>query len=363
MFVYFNICNLKTTQLIIIESSQKNEFLKEILQVYTIVSNLPLMLITIGLSVIYYYHSNYYSCGRLLSHFSISYLIFNDYDDDNYNSNQFVYQIIFAFCVVVFNVVILYYFRNFLKYRYDQRYEQGYDNCNREPLSKEARGSLSVNSLQQEEKEQDVDNGERMIEFEMRRLIKNEASIAVKFLWISLYFASILMTVLYMLTSSLPNDNELGINDEWQMLIIHYVLAIFLTITNVFVIPNVADIIIGYICHRFARSYVIFYLRTFSCIIIPLIFSIIFLDKCFGYWTYLWRPCMDKSKHDLFEIRFTNGLFLSDEILSNYKDICQPNNMKSMYNVTSCMRSYFDQWSPIITIKMLLFVANPWYVC
>lgn len=128
-------------------------------------------------------------------------------------------------------------------------------------------------------------------------LIKKYSKIVINIVWMFCYLLSIVLTCFCIITTNLPENNVLNINNEYAYDVIHYSLLFVLAITNIYVIPKVVNIYTDNCkCCDDNKHVIIFILRSINSVLIPLIVSIMFLNGCGKYWTKLWITCIDDSQ-------------------------------------------------------------------
>ena len=374
--------NIRQSSSETIQFKDEMVFLELIGQVYEFISNKFLIFVLILLTIIYYITSNYYECGEIISHFSLTYV--KIIDEYNSEIDMIMFQVIIVACLVLFNIVCCWQLLKLHKYIKHMRVRKA-NMYTREVNPIRVMGSEDIDySDKPVEPVHVVDdysynynhnynyNYQDTNENHYNKDYNDETLCAtvLKFVvWLFLLLLNVFITMVYFISASLPNENILNLNHEWQDNILHYGLALWLTISNIFVIPKFTDSIICKCCKcckccnsnsnaYITRAYIIFTLRSIIAIGVPLLTSVLFLNNCLGYWTYLWKPCIVEDEKVKFNIDLT--LYEIDVELSSYKDICEYNRLESMDDVTVCLRSYFDIWIPIVTVKLLLFIINPW---
>lgn len=356
MTVYKSVVYLKRPMIAVSNKNHETRFLISISVIYKFISNIFVIIIAVALIVIYYFTSNYYECGRITSHLSIAYVeISKEYLSE---TESLVCQILICILVIFFNLIVV-----------NQLSKLIFALIFGELSTSKGKLSDSFGSS--------VSSASGYTKWNCNCTVK----LTIKaFIWLSLYLVCAMLSIFYVLTMQLPDDNVFNINTEWERLLFHYLLAFILTATNVFVVPTLTDSMTN-ICglqlnkhsYKRLRPYIIMTLRSLIAIFIPFGASIVLLNNCLGYWTYFWDPCRNKS---LGSSLFDKTAYFDTETqinainagsagagsvylqLSSRDDICS----HGWTDVTTCFRSYFDIWIPIVIIKLSLFILNPWYV-
>ena len=295
-------------------------------------SNYLIIPIVGALIIFYYFLSSYYDCGRITSHFTLAYI---ELDFNNNSISQWLCQLFIIWVFIIFNANMFYYLSWLNKMQLKKREKNNFnDNVNGRTC-----GNVFMCVLY----------------------------------WI-IYLVSIILCILYIATSSLPRDNVLNINNAYQQISLHYLLGIVLTITIVYIVPKVSDYMTSMQCcncicnyNSKSKGYIIFYLRSMLSILIPFVTSVLFLNDCLGFWSLLWNPCLEQNNNSIFNIQSTFQISYDINIdititYSTQNDICHTNNINvnNIHGINQCLRSFWDIWIPIVTIKLLLFIVNPW---
>lgn len=331
---------------------------------FDIFSHYIFVLILIILSILYYFFSNYYECGRTVSHFAITYFMNNN---GEYNLLLQTFVIVLATslsCFVLFSLIKLANSDN-SKFRFESiqtltmiendnddecKLKEYKSNC--KSNCSNCRGGISANC----------------------------SNIIWAFALLSAYMVGAIIDVCYILIQSLPQKNvemfgsNVSVFSSHVYYLLDYSLAFILTIINIYIVPKLVDSLwrVMGMCtcrnqnnhiattnlfkrHFQIRTCLSWFLRSLITIVIPLISSIIFLNNCGNYWTTFWKPCTNTINERMFNIHFSNVT------ISTADSICYVNNniISDASSVNQCLRSFFDHWLPIITLKLILFILNP----
>eukprot|EP01084_Bolivina_argentea_P049919 91787_1 len=115
--------------------------------------------------------------------------------------------------------------------------------------------------------------------------------------YLTLYVFGTIILMLYILSESLPTDNILPIDDNIQRYL-SFAISPVIAVNNSIITPQ-------FISSFFEitklstkhRNKLIMILRTFTTIIIPILFSMLLLNDCGALWVKMWRPCI-RNKND-----------------------------------------------------------------
>eukprot|EP01083_Nonionella_stella_P030072 82561_1 len=197
--------------------------------------------------------------------------------------------------------------------------------------------------------------------------------------WMSLLSAYVLasaMTLLYIITRSLPADNRFNI-DETEVKFIHYSIPWILTVNNAFIVPHLTDTTYQFVYGSYSSRYISHYraqivllIRTFSISILPFILSIFLLNDCMGLWTVFWERCLPENRHQFnveINSQFGNPVLQTDSdifyinhlSLLSEKDVC---SLTENVKWDKCLRSFSSQWSLVIVSKLLTTCCLPFLV-
>ena len=290
------------------------------------------------------------TCGRILSHFGLIYFQFNN--DNNNLTNDYTTQMIVAIIMVLtfvlFNVYLLYYFYNINKIQNNYKHQWQLENeinCN----------SNSDNLNFWTASNDDDDNHSN---YNCNCTIGTFFKII---LWMVLYLSGIGLTIFYIILHTLPKHNILSVNEDWQLYPLQYSLSFMLALTSTYVVPRFVDSCISKPKIKL-RVYIVFVLRSMLSFAVPFVTSFLFLGECGKYWTQLWNECTDDPTSFDYTQIFNIGIVTQKIKLLNHGTVCSTNvNYNNICNINFnyCIRQFLDFWMPVITLKLILFIFNP----
>lgn len=349
---------------------QLSKFKQNIMFVLNAISHWVIIMIVIILTIVYYIFSNYYKCGKMISHFSLNYYLI-----DNKDEKVWINLILVA-CFIAHFGIILYTFA----FKLNKTAMKG-------KISKTERligDNTNVNDIPVIENDilADITSGAMITDMIV--------DFIVVLLCFAVYLLAIFAAAVYITTEVLPNDNifDINVNENKYVTVLHYGLPLLLTFVNVYIIPKFVAALIrcGYslnrICctngntdvnpsnnsgYRVIYSYLILLLRSLLIMIFPLIVSAIILPQCGNYWTLFWNPCVnDPQSLEIDLIAGSSATVFNDGVLSTSKEICHLRKMSFLFNNSKqaniCLRSFFDFWGLIVVAKLCLFVINPFVI-
>lgn len=181
----------------------------------------------------------------------------------------------------------------------------------------------------------------------------------------------------------MPSNNIMNVNPNnfWIKNVISYAPGFVIGIISIFCVPKLVDnllkilsIVISHCANsnnmdsKFTsnRSYFVLYFRSIITLFIPLIATILLLPRCGNNWTLFWIEC-DSEKYFANEKTIPFGSHFSYHptvLLSSYDSICKPNDFKSILTdskqLSQCVESFLDMWTPIICVKLLMYTITIW---
>ena len=390
---------------------------------FDILSNPFILIVLIGLTIAYYCESTYYQCGKITSHFSLTYFFPNQ--RISYNTN-FIIQIgIITVYFIYFNYIMFCLNIKLNKQIKLKKQQLTIDSesfaFNSRIRSKSAGGAGGAGgdgaggaivtpfeeSLESWQSNDNVDQSKAMSllgndewgKYLVKKTTTKTATLTVVtesengnhnrnicikmiyfFIFLAIYVFGIIASIFYIVIKSLPNDNlldvrKVNLNSSFLAYFIDYSVAFLLTMINIYIVPKLTDTMILLFSNCKCqsnkiqkltihyRSYLIFILRSLLIIYIPFIASIALLPKCGNFWTVFWKPCIDKDDTTL-NISFHPNLIgyhHSNKItLSSKDDICQvASDLSFLIKNNHCIRDFLDEWSLIIETKLVIFLINP----
>lgn len=179
-----------------------------------------------------------------------------------------------------------------------------------------------------------------------------------------LYLAGIGIVILYLIASSLPEQNVLNLMQS-EAILITQSIGLVLFVNNRYIIRGLINIIAkknDFV--YFYRSEFVLLLRILNTIIIPLIASIFILNDCGRYWVTFWDYCNDNDLKSEFDSHILVDYRCGEEIKCEIKDefqILSANDVCSSpsisgFNVNRCIRSFFYHWSFVIMMKLIFTI-------
>lgn len=101
------------------------------------------------------------------------------------------------------------------------------------------------------------------------------------------------------------------------------------------------------------RTEIIMFLRTINIIVLPTLFSFLYLNDCGKKWTGYWNKCVyEKGVFDQYETIDAGDTSITVQISSS-SDICDPTSFNDIdYN--KCIRSFFFKWSIVVMEKLFV---------
>eukprot|EP01084_Bolivina_argentea_P292084 502056_1 len=196
------------------------------------------------------------------------------------------------------------------------------------------------------------------------------------------YFIFIMLLVIYISNSSLPSDN-ISVLSGWKIKLIEKSMSFILTVSNALIIPKLISVSYQLIRKKhpdqslkFLSTYrptIIFMLRSFTTIILPMCLSVLLLHDCGRFWTTFWTHCavFSESASDLdieTNLSFQIATSASDSVLPfnqhitvqllKSDDICTPKTWKEI-NWNKCVRQFCSNWIIILIQKILIMHFMP----
>lgn len=346
LFGKLKIRKVKHTSRELENENVSNLFVNFMNYVCGMLSNPLLLLISIILVVMYYFNSNYYQCGRITSHFGLNYFQFS-WDQQHSTTDKTVIEMTILLCTIGFNGIFLFKLQQLKKTL--KQMSNDYYNKNNCFHNNNNNGTNSKNS----------------------RTICTCTPLFGWLGWLCCYLTGAILATIYIIVQSLPTPNIFNINAYWQQKSIDYLLGIDIALINIYVVPRLIDSSFGVLSspqlqknvksYTNFRAYGIVFLRSMLSIFIPLIISLMFLNKCGNLWALLWNTCAKDS--DTFNASLMNPDTSTRVYLLTHKSVCgvksflfPPNKLQ----IGQCLRSFYDQWIPIIIIKLTVVIINPW---
>ena len=348
---------------------------------WSMFSHWSLLLSGIMLTLLYYQVSYYYKCGYILSTFGMIYY----YDKDIGSTDAVIaIQILISICIVAFYTHVVLYLNFAIKTSKTASVNSKRDLPN--PFRKKSASISSQESSveleasilqlnQHEDIRQSIDQARVLVNSKNKFASKGKTIICCLLLT-SIYIIGNVLSIAYITMETLPKDNIFDLNvDGLFGQITKYSMGAVISLIRVFIVPSMIDHIL-FICRlnsyqqRKYGSYCILLFRSLISIIFPLLFAFTLLPDCGNNWTKFWNPCKKNTAYFKYLAQIdANYLFdLSWDIeLSSYDYVCQANNLNQMFDnnglrLNTCLREFFDLWLPIITIKLIYFIVNPFLV-
>ena len=326
------------------EIKRNKMFLQSIEDIFNVFSSKITITVCVVLTVIYVMFGNYYQCGRLTSHASLTYFVISREQTLNYSIYlKYIIEILIILLICVFNVVLFHNLRVFEKNAHnvgDARLRES--------------GLMSSN-----------DNNSGQLQtgccWKIFRFV----------VYFGCYLFTIAFVIIYISSHYLPPDNIFNINHEWMQYLIQYSLIFILTISNIFIVPKLIDsfwkiiTMIKSDCKQKQSIYMglLMFLRSFQTIIVPFFASLLFLQDCGRYWTQFWSKCTDDPTSfneyivalaNLIDVQYYDG-----STIMSHESICKAAKIADI-NFNKCFRQFFGYWiEDVILPKLVLLILNP----
>ena len=187
---------------------------------------------------------------------------------------------------------------------------------------------------------------------------KSTSKCCVIALYFALYIMGLSVVVIYLISTSLPDDNILGMNQN-ETIIITQSIGLILFINNRHIIRGLVNSIANTseIVYHYRAEFVLF-LRMLNIVILPLFASIFLLNDCGKYWSNFWNHCIDQEKKSKFDVFVDVGrvYFYHQrvQVLSS-ESICPPPTVLGM-NPNRCIRSFLYHWSFVVMMKLIFSI-------
>ena len=269
---------------------QQHPFLQIVRKTWLSLNDPIIILPSIVLCVVYFMNSNYYSCGRITSHFSFAYFEYDDLNNNNDNDNEFgdddddqtklyksICEILIIVCAAVINGEFLHRLiiiqdleclqrdesQSMWKRRSIQSVNQSVNQSANQSVEEFDESNTSKSKTKKARMTASKSNTVAQIKRKMktRMPVRNGYphkkpqikcgdclfAIIKCIFWFVLYLFGLCFTSLYIIVQSLPSNNILNIDDYYQEKMIDYILGIVIGLTNIYVVPgcieSICDII------------------------------------------------------------------------------------------------------------------------
>ena len=370
--------SMSLTQTFYMQQIKSNNFLDTIEIILNMISNIYTLIITILLCSLYYIDSNYFSQGRFTSHFSLTYWIISDNDDNHSNGGSIILQVSLCVLYMLLNTV-------FIIQLYNMQVKQinyNYLHIVRNDSIRIRKSYCNINNC-----------FKNLFTLQSFRYCTNWYVIKSWFkciFWFIAYLFSILFTIAATISENVPMD-MFGHNLDQ---ILNGGLIVVLTVSSLYIVRFLSEsleriIIINRLLLTNDKDFqnnnyniltkdkihaawkkkvwkyrptVVLICRSFLTIVIPCIISIALLNDCGSLWSTFWVKCNDKSS-----TQFNSAKkFLYDESqISSQSAVCGTESFNQLITNTSqrnqCLRQFWDWWVPIICLKLILLTMHGMY--
>ena len=165
--------------------------------------------------------------------------------------------------------------------------------------------------------------------------------------WIAIVLVLSVPTALYILSNSLPpDDNVLSLGPTLLIFFEKGAAPILYTI-SAWLVPRLARLVVKRITgepNTKTAAQMMMLARLSTTLLIPFALILILDQQCFGLWLQLWSPCSDVGTFDI-----TIKTFIEVITVTRHNDICWPG-----YN-SECPR--YDQPSQTCLVCLICFVV------
>eukprot|EP01084_Bolivina_argentea_P008456 15831_1 len=161
--------------------------------------------------------------------------------------------------------------------------------------------------------------------------------------------------ILYVIASSLPNENVIGLTETWSAIITRSMSLILIT-NNKLIIPFFVDSV-TICCGRDAfiistfKLQLSLILQLINSLFLPFLATIFFANSCGKYWVHLWDYCSDERK-DIFNKDTYNFVTDSWMNLISADDVCTNPSIAQM-NFNKCIRTFLYKWTAVLMMKLI----------
>eukprot|EP01084_Bolivina_argentea_P281772 482187_1 len=175
-------------------------------------------------------------------------------------------------------------------------------------------------------------------------------------IYITGFVLATFITILYLIVSSLPDNNTLHLN-QLDTFFITNSISIVLIINTTFIIPNMVATF--NISQHINRNRIILLLRMFSVFFFPLLFAALILPDCGSGWTQFWLPCI--SEKNSFKLSYVSKTGIEMETISTFADFCQYRSLTDI-DWNKCLRTFLYHWTYVIIIKLFMMMLMPLFI-
>eukprot|EP01084_Bolivina_argentea_P200703 343175_1 len=337
----------------------QNAFVEDISNIYRRLSDIKLLVLIICLLTFYPFCNNYYHSTPILSNFC---LYFYHFQNDSIAS-----KILLFLFVITFNILMATIINTYISKTLNSA-NLGYLGSFSKPKQQRLMEDYNAHNDDKEDME---------FETEINRCWLYFKAIT----YMILYLCGIMLSIIYILAKSLPEDNVLRFTNITQNLTVGSI-SIVLAVVNAIIVPRfISSITKLWHCVKLNRNRTILALRTLTTIIIPIIFTIYYSNDCGSNWTTFWNPCTQKvnSPFDI-EVdikippyivyyncsesvkctKYYNGFNYNFGVLS-HSDVCDPNSFTTI-KWNRCVRTFFYTWTEVILNKMFVMIFMPFAI-
>lgn len=298
-----------------------------------------LLPILVVLTILFNNNSDYWQCGRTFGDFCLSNF---SASDENIGAQTEI-----GICYVIFNGAMLWFLFELRKLETTHDQTISTTQFEKELL---IAGDVWASS---NDHEAEVEKAEPTTTSE---IVKNMLPSLI------CYLVVLLLTILYCIIENLPDHNVLNLNSTALRDLVKYATQFGIVCVNIYGVPKLVDACKFVICLGIQDKYQVYInslLRSILAVIIPFIVSLMMLQDCGKYWTGLWDKC--GNKNDL-SVSFENVRYdVEDITLMRYNQICPVNSIwYSSESDSKCMRSFWDFWIPVMVVKFISLIVNPW---
>lgn len=282
--------------------------------VITIFGNVFTIIIVCGLTLIYYLQSNYYQCGKIISHFSLTYTYCNTSNDCTLWN-----PVITCGLIVLFNMIVLHQLNKLNKFELEPVNKSNIAiNYNITPQESQLQSALlnahdrdDINSDSRTRTSQEngaiiIDDKLQHSTADVRCTVKEIGKFCV---WFVVFLILNTFTVLYTIINYTPNNNIFNVTQKsWFIQVLKYVLVFILFVNNSQIIPHVVDSSLKLVqpnSRLKIRTFGVTILRCVGTIIIPFIVSYYIINDCGKLWIRFWNPCAEDKNSFNYDITFT----------------------------------------------------------